>query len=138
MLVLSELDIKLIKIMSNRIFNLFSGDIITESDITDAQQQIDCANDKLSVCSAIESMHYCFSVILTEVRQTKRDVLRGIFDTKPDLAKEKSVLEKKLDAEPEYAKYKQIEEYLFQFLEHLTNILNNIKWLVKDEENSIS
>lgn len=138
MLVLSELDIKLIKTMSNRIFNLFSGDIITESDITDAQQQIDCANDKLSICSAIESMHYCFSVILTEVRQTKRDVLRGIFETKPDLAKEKSVLEKKLDAEPEYARYKQIEEYLFQFLEHLTNISNNIKWLVKDEENSIS
>lgn len=134
MLVLSELDIKLIKTMSNRIFNLFSGDIITESDITDAQQQIDCANDKLSICSAIESMHYCFSVILTEVRQVKRDVLRGIFETKPDLAKEKSVLEKKLDAEPEYAKYKQIEEYLFQFLDHLTNILNNIKWLVKDEE----
>lgn len=134
MLVLSELDIKLIKTMSNKIFNLFSGDIITESDITDAQQQIDCANDKLSICSAIESMHYCFSVILTEVRQTKRDVLRGIFETKPDLAKEKSVLEKKLDAEPEYAKYKQIEEYLFQFLEHLTNILNNIKWLIKDEE----
>lgn len=132
---LSKLDKKLIYTMSDRIFKLFSGEIITKDDITEAQQQIEYADDKLSICSAIESMHYCFSVILTEVRQVKRNVLKGIFDTKPDLAKEKSVLEKKLDAEPEYAKYKQIEEYLFQFLEHLTNILNNVKWLIKDEDN---
>lgn len=131
---LTELDKRLINTMSNKLFDLYSGEIITKDDVVDAQQQINCANDKLSICSAIESMHYCFSVILTEVRQVKRDVLRGIFETKPDLAKEKSVLEKKLDAEPEYAKYKQIEEYLFQFLDHLTNTLNNIKWLVKDEE----
>ena len=90
--------------------------------------------DKLIVVSTLETLHYCFSVILSEVRQIKRDILTGIFIQKPKLLEEKSVLEKKLDAEPEYAKYKEKEEYCFQFLEHISNIKNTITWLVKESE----
>lgn len=131
---LSKLDKTLINTMSDKIYNAFSGEIIKKDDVIEAQQQIEYATDKYSICAAIESMHYCFSIILTEVRQIRRKILTGIFEDKPDLLKEKSVLERKLDAEPEYAKYKEIEEFLFQFIDHLDNVRNNINWLIKEEE----
>lgn len=131
---ISALDKKLINNMSNKIYSMVQSDIITREDIVEAQQSIEYANDKLSICSALETMHYCFSVILTEQRQTKREVLFGIFEQKPNLANEKSVLEKKLDAEPEYARCKNVEDYLYQFTEHIMNIRNNINWLVKEDE----
>ena len=71
--------------------------------------------------------------MLSEIRVKKRNVLTGIFEIKPKLAEEKSVLEKKLDAEPEYAKYKEKEEYLFQIIEHINNLKNNITWLIREE-----
>lgn len=111
-----------------------NDDIICDNDLKDAQNLLKEATDKYEICTAIETMHYMFSLILSSVRQKKRNVISAIFKQKPKLAEEKSVLEKKLDAEPEYAKEKEKEEYLFQFLEHLTNIRNNINWLFKNDE----
>lgn len=131
---ISELEEKLIISMSERLYTMFPGKIITKEDIETAQKDLQTAGDKITLCLALEAIHYSFSVILTEVRQIKRAILASIFEIKPKLAEEKSVLEKKLDAEPEYAKYKQIEEYMFQFLEHIETTRSTIYWLIKEEE----
>lgn len=134
--ILSDLDLNLILKLSQKLYIMCNenDDIICDNDLKDAQNLLKEATDKYEICTAIETMHYMFSLILSSVRQKKRNVISAIFKQKPKLAEEKSVLEKKLDAEPEYAKEKEKEEYLFQFLEHLTNIRNNINWLFKSDE----
>ena len=132
---ISSLDLKLIKKLSDKIFSDCNSELIDKTEIDEVMETLKNNNiDKLIVVSTLETLHYCFSVILSEVRQIKRDILTGIFIQKPKLLEEKSVLEKKLDAEPEYAKYKEKEEYCFQFLEHISNIKNTIVWLVKESE----
>ena len=132
---LSKLEISMITRLADKIFKMSCTEIISKDDIKEGLEQLCIAESKLEICLALEIIHYCYSVILSEVRQKKREILTIIFKEKPKLADEKSVLEKKLDAEPEYAKYKEQEEYLFQFLEHIDNIRNNINWLIKEEEN---
>lgn len=132
---LSRLELNLIYKLSDKIYKDNKSDVISETDIVEAQQKLEYENNsKFEVCSALETLYYCYSVILSEVRQKKREVVAAIFEQKPKLAEEKSVLEKKLDAEPEYAKFKEREEYLFNFLEHIKEIKNNINWLIKEEE----
>lgn len=132
---ISSLDLKLIKKLSDKIFSDCNSELIDKTEIDEVMETLKNNKiDKLIVVSTLETLHYCFSVILSEVRQIKRDILTGIFIQKPKLLEEKSVLEKKLDAEPEYAKYKEKEEYCFQFLEHISNIKNTITWLVKESE----
>lgn len=132
---LSQLEINLLIKMSNKIYGFVDeSEIISEEEIKEAQESINNATTKFDLCSALEVMNYCFSVLLSEIRSKKREILTGIFESKPKLAEEKSVLEKKLDAEPEYAKYKEKEEYLFQFIEHINNVKNNLVWLIKEEE----
>lgn len=132
---ISSLDLKLIKKLSDKIFSDCNSELIDKTEIDEVMETLKNNKiDKLTVVSTLETLHYCFSVILSEVRQIKRDILTGIFIQKPKLLEEKSVLEKKLDAEPEYAKYKEKEEYCFQFLEHISNIKNTITWLVKESE----
>lgn len=132
---ISSLDLKLIKKLSDKIFSDCNSELIDKTEIDEVMETLKNNKiDKLIVVSTLETLHYCFSVILSEVRQIKRDILTGIFIQKPKLLEEKSVLEKKLDAEPEYAKYKEKEEYCFQFLEHISNIKNTITWLVKERE----
>lgn len=132
---ISSLDLKLIKKLSDKIFSDCNSELINKTEIDEVMETLKNNKiDKLIVVSTLETLHYCFSVILSEVRQIKRDILTGIFIQKPKLLEEKSVLEKKLDAEPEYAKYKEKEEYCFQFLEHISNIKNTITWLVKESE----
>lgn len=133
---LSELEINLIVRMSKLICNITDSKLVTNSDIDDALNLIETSNSKYDICSSLDSLYYCYSIMLSEVRSIKRQVVTGIFQDKPKLMDEKSVLEKKLDAIPEYAKYKQYEEYIWQFLEHITNIKNNINWLIKEEENT--
>lgn len=120
--------------MSEKLYNECNSDIIELTDVEEALNQLKNSCDKFEICSSIETLNYCFSVILSEIRQSKREVVTSIFEQRPKLADEKSVLEKKLDSVPEYAKYKEKEEFLFQFLEHLQNIKSNINWLIKDEE----
>lgn len=132
---ISSLDLKLIKKLSDKIFSDCNSELIDKTEIDEVMETLKNNKiNKLIVVSTLETLHYCFSVILSEVRQIKRDILTGIFIQKPKLLEEKSVLEKKLDAEPEYAKYKEKEEYCFQFLEHISNIKNTITWLVKESE----
>lgn len=131
---ISNLELQMITKLSSSLYDDVDSDIITKDDITEAQQQLSQADNKYNVCSAIETMVYCFSVILSEVRATKREVLTAVFKEKPKLMDEKSVLERKLDAEPQYAEYKEKEEYLFNFINHLNNIKDNITWLTKKEE----
>lgn len=132
---ISSLDLKLIKKLSDKIFSDCNSELIDKTEIDEVMETLKNNKiDKLIVVSTLETLHYCFSVILSEVRQIKRDILTGIFIQKPKLLEEKSVLEKKLDAEPEYAKYKEKEEYCFQFLEHISNMKNTITWLVKESE----
>lgn len=131
---ISSLELQMITKLSSNLYDDIDSDIITKEDITEAQQQLSQADNKYNVCSAIETMVYCFSVILSEVRATKREILTVVFKEKPKLMDEKSVLERKLDAEPQYAEYKEKEEYLFNFINHLNNIKDNITWLTKKEE----
>lgn len=132
---LSQLEINLLIKVSNKIYSFADeSEIISEEEIKEAQELINNATTKFDLCSALEAMNYCFSILLSEIRSKKREILTGIFESKPKLAEEKSVLEKKLDAEPEYAKYKEKEEYLFQFIEHINNVKNNLVWLIKEEE----
>lgn len=131
---ISKLELRLLKRMVEFVYNNINSKIITFDDIQEAENMLFNATDKFEVCSSLDTIHYCFSIILSEVRQIKRQVLTGIFQNKPKLLDEKSVLEKKLDAEPEYADYKQKEEYIWQLLEHVNNIKNNINWLTKEEE----
>lgn len=131
---ISELDSKMINRISDKIYTLIGNKGIDKKDIDELQKAIAFSTNKYDICSALETLHYYYSVMLTDIRHRKRLALSGIFSQKPKLMEEKSVLEKKLDAEPEYAKYKEIEEYLFQFLEHIVELKNLIVWQYKEDE----
>ena len=134
---LSTLEINLINKMAIKIFESCNSNTIALDEIQEALNQLNNINSNVEVSkydlvSILDTIYYQYSVILSEIREQKRLILSGIFEQKPKLFSEKSVLEKKLDAEPEYAKYKEYEEYLFQFLEHINSIKNNIIWIVKE------
>lgn len=134
MSILSELDVDLVKRTSNLIeknlikYNIETQDIWSNSDINLL------SDDKFQVCLNIETIYYYYSTILTEIRNKKREITSSLFKKIPALLNEKSVLEKKLDADPEYAEIKMYEEYLFQFLEHLREVKSIITWQYKEEE----
>lgn len=133
----SKLEYKLIEKMANILYKDCNSNIVSLEDVTDALNYVvDTNNDdsRMNFCSALETLYYCFSVILSEVRQKKRSITTAIFSQNPKLAQEKSVLKEKLDAEPEYANLHRQEEQLFQFIEHIQNIKNNITYLYKEEE----
>lgn len=132
----SELEISLIQRMANNILDSYLSDVITQEDIDKAVKSITENNNtnRFDFCSSIETASYCFSILLSEVRDNKREVMTALFNDNPKLAQEKSVLKEKLDAEPEYASLHGLEEQLFQIIEHLTSIKNNVTYLLKDEE----
>lgn len=104
-------------------------------DVYDALKNLKEANrdeGKGDFCIAIETLRYSFSVILSEVRQKKREIMSSLFDGRPELAKEKSVLKEKLDAVPEFAEIHMQEELLFQLIEHLQSIQNAVTYLFKE------
>nr|CAI9751398.1 hypothetical protein DGKKSRWO_DGKKSRWO_CDS_0107 [uncultured phage]CAI9752284.1 hypothetical protein CVNMHQAP_CVNMHQAP_CDS_0107 [uncultured phage] len=133
---ISQLEIKLLVKTMQLLSKLCNSSIISEDDIKQLieQLQIESAT-KYELCASIDTISYTFSIMLSEVRQEKREIMTAIFESKPKIAEEKSVLEKKLDAIPEYAKQKEKEEYLFNFINHLKEIKNNITWLTKDDYN---
>lgn len=132
---ISNLEFRLIERMSNEIFSACNSELMTEDDLLMAIQNLkDNTNTtKLEFCSSIETLYYIFSVILSEVRARKRDVMSSLFEQNPKLAQEKSVLKEKLDTDSEYALLHKNEELLFQFVEHMQNIKNNITYLFKEE-----
>lgn len=132
---ISELEFKLIDRVSDEIFSSCGSSLVNKNDIKEAKQILKESNEqsKLEFCSAIETLYYVFSVILSEVRQTKRQIMSSLFESNPKLAQEKSVLKEKLDADEEYAMFHKNEEMLFQLTEHLQNIKNNIAYLYKEE-----
>ena len=122
--------------MCNFIYNLHHSKLIDYVDINFTIQEIKTTNDrnnKFEFLSNIDLLYYQYSIILTEVRELKRSVMQAIFSENSKLFSEKSVLEKKLEANKEYSDVKQTEEYLFQFLEHIDKIKNNIVWLLKED-----
>lgn len=132
---ISELEFKLIDRVSSEIFSSCDSCLVDKNDIKEAKQILKESNEqsKLEFCSAVETLYYIFSVILSEVRQTKRQIMSSLFENNPKLAQEKSVLKEKLDADEEYARFHKNEEMLFQLTEHLQNIKNNIIYLYKEE-----
>lgn len=132
---ISNLEIKLIERMANEIYSACNSELMTEDDLSLALNNLkEMSNTtKLEFCSSIETLYYIFSVILSEVRAKKRDVMSSLFEQNPKLAQEKSVLKEKLDADEEYAQLHKQEELLFQFVEHMQNIKNNITYLFKEE-----
>ena len=90
-------------------------------------------NNKFDLCVGLDTLHYCFSTILSQIRQTRREITKAIFAENPKLSQEKSVLKEKLDVYPEYAAVHEKEEMLFQLIEHIANLKNNIVWLLKSE-----
>lgn len=133
---ISNLDYKLIVKMANSIYDDCNSNLIEELDLNQALddlQQSSLEGTKLEVCSALEALYYIFSVLLSEVRQQKRETMSALFEANPKLAQEKSTLKEKLDADTEYANLHKNEELLFQFVEHVQNIKNNIIYLFKEE-----
>lgn len=137
MLIISDLEYNLIESMSYRLYNLtyMYGDIITEQYVTDALNLLKESVDKLELCSNLDTIYYLFSMLLSQVRQRKREEITAIFASDKKIAEEKKALEKKLDSVPEYAELHYKEECLFQFIEHIASIKNNIVWLLKEDEN---
>lgn len=133
---ISNLDYQLIGRMSTNIYNEFNSELITEEDIDQALTNLNqsLTKSKFEFCSSIETVYYIYSVLLSEVRQKKREVMSVLFEQNPKLAQEKSVLKEKLDADIEYATLHKVEELLFQFTEHLQNIKNNVVYVFKEED----
>lgn len=134
---ISELELNLMDRMSREIYNNSNSEVINISDYTETLHSIRQNNKygtKFDLCSDIETLYYCFSVVLSEVRERKRAVTTAIFEDNPKLSQEKSVLKEKLDAIPEYARLHKSEEQLFQFLEHIQNVKNNIIYLYEETE----
>lgn len=131
---ISQLEIQLIQRMIDNLYAEIGSDIILEDEIKLVKENLTKTYDsKFECCSELETIYYCFSVILSEVRQKKREVTTAIFEQNPKLSQEKSVLKEKLDAEPEYAILHKEEEQLFQFIEHIQNIKNNINEYYKED-----
>lgn len=135
---ISDLNLKLIEKMSKNLQEQSNSSLIEDKDIYSALVNLKDANsnenyDKYYLVSSLETLYYCFSVMLSEVRQKKREITTALFEQNPKLAQEKSVLKEKLDAEPEYAVLHKNEEQLFQFIEHIQNIKNNIIYLCKED-----
>lgn len=132
---ISNLEVKLIERMANEIYSACNSEFMTEDDLSLALDNLrETVNTtKLEFCSSIETLYYVFSVILSEVRAKKRDVMSSLFEQNPKLAQEKSVLKEKLDADGEYAQLHKQEELLFQFVEHMQNIKNNVTYMFKED-----
>lgn len=132
---ISQLEIKLIQRIIDNLYAEIGSNIILEDDIKLAKENLTKTYDsKFECCSGLETIYYCFSIMLSEVRQKKREVTTAIFEQNPKLSQEKSVLKEKLDAEPEYAILHKEEEQLFQFIEHIQNIKNNIIYVYKEDD----
>lgn len=136
---ISDLEYQLIGRMATEIFNKCSIEIITEDDISTALKDINRTKNenKYEFCSSLETLYYIYSVILSEVRQKKRELMSLLFESNPKLAQEKSVLKEKLDADPDYAILHNVEELLFQFTEHIQNVKNSVVYMFKDGENPL-
>lgn len=133
---ISNLDYKLIVKMANSIYEDCNSNLIDELDLNQALddlQQTSIEGTKLDFCSALETLYYIFSVLLSEVRQQKRKTMSALFEANPKLAQEKSTLKEKLDVDKEYANLHKNEELLFQFVEHIQNVKNNVIYLFKEE-----
>lgn len=132
---ISNLEVKLVERMANEIYSACNSEFMTEDDLSLALGNLrETVNTtKLEFCSSIETLYYVFSVILSEVRAKKRDVMSSLFEQNPKLAQEKSVLKEKLDADGEYAQLHKQEELLFQFVEHMQNIKNNVTYMFKED-----
>lgn len=133
-MILSNLEIQMLDKMSNFIYNDCGSEIITVEEVRIAQENVEQSlNNKFELCSALDTLYYCFSVMLSEVRQTKRNVMSALFSQNPKLAQEKSVLKEKLDADSEYANLHKKEDELWQFIEYVQNLKNNIVYMYKEE-----
>ena len=98
---ISNLDYQLIGRMATNIYNEFNSELITEDDVGQALTNLNQSlnTSKFEFCSSIETLYYIYSVLLSEVRQKKREVMSALFEQNPKLAQEKSVLKEKLDAD---------------------------------------
>lgn len=136
---ISDLEYQLIERMATEIYNKCNIEIITEDDISTALEDINKTKNenKYEFCSSLETLYYIYSVILSEVRQKKRELMSLLFESNPKLAQEKSVLKEKLDADPDYAILHNVEELLFQFTEHIQNVKNSVVYMFKDGENPL-
>ena len=136
---ISDLEYQLIGRMATEIYNKCNIEIITEDDISTALEDINKTKNenKYEFCSSLETLYYIYSVILSEVRQKKRELMFLLFESNPKLAQEKSVLKEKLDADPDYAILHNVEELLFQFTEHIQNVKNSVVYMFKDGENPL-
>lgn len=136
---ISDLEYQLIGRMATEIYNKCNIEIITEDDISTALEDINKTKNenKYEFCSSLETLYYIYSVILSEVRQKKRELMSLLFESNPKLAQEKSVLKEKLDADTDYAILHNVEELLFQFTEHIQNVKNSVVYMFKDGENPL-
>ena len=136
---ISNLEYQLIGRMAVEIYNQHNSEIITEDDINAALKDLNETREetKYEFCSSLETLYYMYSVILSEVRQKKRELMSILFESNPKLAQEKSVLKEKLDADPDYALLHNTEELLFQFTEHIQNVKNSVVYMFKDGENPL-
>lgn len=138
-MLIDELSINLIKRTTDNILEYchYLGFDLDNKDINiieyiDSSLVID---QKFDLCVTLDTIQFYFSTILTEVRQNKRNITTSIFSDNPKIAQEKSVLKEKLDSFPEYACIHKLEEMLFQYIEYIGNLKNNIVYLYKEDDN---
>lgn len=139
-MLIDELSMNLIKKTTNNILENchYLGYDLDNKDI-DIIEYIDSnliTDQKFDLCMVLDTIQFYFSTILTEVRQSKRSITTNIFIDNPKIAQEKSVLKEKLDSFPEYASVHKLEEMLFQYIDYIGNIKNNIIYLYKEEDNA--
>lgn len=137
---MNKLSLNLIIRTSNKIFESYyiNNDIVSKEDyncVIDELSNVDLDNIKKSeLCSILTDLNIFFDFLYSEYKKNLREVTNAIFEQKPDLYKEKKALDKKLEAEPEYANIKNKLDNLYYIRNFITSKISILSYNYKINE----
>lgn len=137
---MNKLSLNLIIRASNKIFESYyiNNDIVSKEDynfVIDELSNIDLDTIKKSeLCSMLTDLNIFFDFLYSEYKKNLREVTNAIFEQKPDLYKEKKALDKKLEAEPEYANIKNKLDNLYYIRNFITSKISILSYNYKINE----
>lgn len=137
---MNKLSLNLIVRTSNKIFESYyiDNDIVSKEDyncVIDELSNVDLDNIKKSeLCSILTDLNIFFDFLYSEYKKNLREVTNAIFEQKPDLYKEKKALDKKLEAEPEYANIKNKLDNLYYIRNFITSKISILSYNYKINE----
>lgn len=137
---MNKLSLNLIIRTSNKIFESYyiDNDIVSKEDyncVIDELSNVDLDNIKKSeLCSILTDLNIFFDFLYSEYKKNLREVTNAIFEQKPDLYKEKKALDKKLEAEPEYANIKNKLDNLYYIRNFITSKISILSYNYKINE----